>query len=144
MPELIDIINIPEVRPYDDPTLLQQKYIVEKASLAQIAKEFSCSKHAIRNALTRAGIPVRRRAQPGFAALGYGTRNVRGRRVDDQIEQRVINSIIELREDGMSYDKIASFLTKMGVPTKTRRRKWNGGCIRVIYLRHKNGLDNGR
>jgi hypothetical protein len=105
--------------------------------MAQIGKEFSCSKHAIRDALIRAGIPVRRRAQPGFASLGYGARNVRGRRVEDQAEQKVIATIIELRDDGMSYDKIASFLTKLGVPTKTRRRKWNGGCVRAIYIRHR-------
>lgn len=30
---------------------------------------------------------------------------------------------------------VARFLTTMGVPTKTRRKKWNGGCVRGIYRR---------
>lgn len=132
-PKLTDIIYIPEDRPYWNPAALHQKYIVELATMAQIAKEFFRSKGAVRSALIRAGIPIRK----GIRTTGYGVKAVKGRPVGAGAEQKVIDTIVELRDGGMSFDKIAHFLTKMGVPTKTRRKKWNGGCVRVIYLRHR-------
>lgn len=132
-PKLSDIIEIIEDRRHWNPAVLHQKYIVEKATMAQIAKELLCSKNAVRSALIRAGIPIRK----GVKNTGYGVKAVRGRPAEASSERKVIDTIIELRDGGMSFDTIAHFLTKMGVPTKTRRKKWNGGCVRVIYLRHR-------
>ena len=115
--------------------MLQQKYVVEQASLAQIANELLCSKGAVRGALVRAGIPLR--GQGHAAAVAYGVRIARGRRVQDSVETRVIQAILSLRADGLSFDAIAERVSQLGVPTKTRRLKWNGGCVRTIYLRHK-------
>ena len=107
--------------------------------MSQIAKELLCSKGAVRLALIRAGIPIRK----GIRNTGYGLKAVKGRPADDNVERKVIDTIIDLRDGGMSFDKIAHFLTKMGVPTKTRRRKWNGGCVRVIFIKHRAGQEPG-
>ncbi len=109
---------------------------MERATLAQIAEEFSCSRAAVRLALTKAGIPLRHRSAAGGvdAGLSFGTMVIKGRRVPSQAENRVIEVIQALRQDGLSFDKIAERLTQLGIPTKTRRRKWNGGSVRRIYL----------
>ena len=90
--------------------------------MAQIAKELLCSKTAARAALIRAGIPIRK----AIKTTGYGIKSIKGRPTEAGAERKVIETVIELRDGGMTFDKIAHFLTKMGVPTKTRRKKWNG------------------
>lgn len=120
--------------------MLRQKYVAEGASLKQIAKELLCSQTAVRDALIRAGIPLRPRGAAGHSStVNYGTKLSRGRRAPCAVEAKVVKTILDLRHDGMSFDKIAQVLTKVGVPTKTRRKKWNGGCVRAIYLRHRPG-----
>jgi hypothetical protein len=143
-PHVMDILAISENRPYQNPVVLRQKYVQERVSLGRIAKEFLCSQSAIRLALAKAGIPLRRRAGPDGLAQGlpYGTTIVKGRRVSSQPEQRVIETIQALRQDGLSFDKIAERLTQLGVPTKTRRKKWNGGCVRAIYVKHDRCCDS--
>jgi uncharacterized protein (DUF433 family) len=135
---LTDIIELPEDRPYQNPIVLHQKYVLERATLAQIAKELLCSRFAVRQALIKANIPLRTDAEyiGGVRTIPYGTAVVKGRRVPSQPELRVIDTIAALRQDGMSFDRIAASLTSLGVPTKTRRKKWNGGCVRAIYLKH--------
>jgi len=121
--------------------VLHQKYVVEGATTAQIANELLCSKSAIRAALLRANIPLQgkgRGSRTGQVALGIKV--TRGRLVQCGAEEKVIQTIADLRRDGLSFDKIAAVLTRVGVPTKTRRRKWNGGCVRAIYLRHSQGV----
>jgi len=136
--QLTDPIEIPENRAYRDTSVLHQKYVVEWATLTQIAKEFLCSRSAVVKALVKAGIPLRQQSKEGCLprSVGYGTVIVEGRRVPSQVEERVIKTITSLRRDGLSFDKIADRLTQLGIPTKTRRKKWNGGCIRAIILRH--------
>ena len=115
--------------------MLQEKYVIQGLSLAKIAGEFLCSKTTIRKALTDAGVPIRERQQKGRSSNPrYGTRSVKGQRVEHMGEHRVIKTIVEMREEGLSFRQIADFLTKVGVPTKTRRKKWHKEVVRQIYL----------
>jgi hypothetical protein len=135
---LVDSIELAGNRAPYDPAVLHQKYVLERATLAQIGKELLCSQGAVRHALLKAGIPLRRRCDPGYLTPGrpYGVAVVKGRRVGSPLEQRVIETIKALRHDGLSFDKIAERLTQLSIPTKTRRKKWNGGCVRAIHVKH--------
>jgi len=135
--QVADFLPFCNNRPYEDPLLLHKKYVVQGLSTLQIAREFFCSKGTIRRALTVAGIPIRKRQEKGRSSNPrYGSKAVKGHRVEDLTEQRVIKTVIEMRNDGISFPKIARFLTGAGVPTKTRRRKWHPEVVRQIYLQH--------
>jgi len=111
--------------------------VVLGLSLKQIAREFFCSKNTIRSALIRAGIAVRKRQKRGRSSNPrYGSKAVKGHRVDDVAELRVIKTVVEMRNDGISFPKIAKFLTGAGVPTKTRRKKWHPEVVRQVYLQN--------
>jgi transposase len=113
--------------------------VVQGLSLVQIAKEFSSSKNTIRNALIKANIPLRKRQTSGKASNPhYGSRVVKGQRVEHLTEQRVIMTIVEMRDDGMSFPKIARFLSKVGIPTKKRGHKWHPEVVRQIYMKSTN------
>lgn len=86
-------------------------------------------------ALFRAGVPLRGRQVKGRSSNPrYGTRAARSHRVDDIVEQRVINTVLDMRNEGISFPKIARFLSGAGVPTKTRQKKWHPEVVRQIYL----------
>jgi len=65
---------------------------------------------------------------------------MKGHPGDHMNEQRVIKTIVEMRDDGISFPKIAKFLSGAGVPTKKRRKKWHPEVIRQIYA--SNALSN--
>ena len=104
--------------------------------MAQIASVFLCSKNGVRAALLRFGIPLCGRQEKGRSSnIDYGKRIVSGRRIEPMAEQRVIRTIVDMRRDGLSFGQIAEFLSKIGVPTKKRGKKWHCEVVRIIYLR---------
>ena len=50
-------------------------------------------------------------------------------------EQRAIKTMIDLRDRGLSYRKIAELLTEMKIPTKTGLDKWHNNVVREIINR---------
>ncbi len=139
--QVVDSILFSQNRPYENSNLLHEKYVVLGLSAKQIAREFFCSKGTILSALTRAGIAVRKRQERGRASNPrYGSKATKGHPVDNVAELRVIKTVVEMRNDGISFPKIAKFLTGAGVPTKTRRKKWHPEVVRQIYLQHLNQL----
>ncbi len=137
-PQVTDLLPFSQDQPYENQSLLHEKYTVQGLSLKQIARQFFCSKNAVRRALIEAGIPLRKRQEKGRPSNPrYGSKAVKGHRVDVLAEQRVIKTIVEMRNNGLSFPKIAEFLSGMGVPTKTRRKKWHKEVVRQIYLAHQ-------
>ena len=133
--QVTDFLPFSQNKPWKDPILLHKKYVVLGFSLKQIADEFFCSKNTVRSALLKASVPLRGRQEKGRSSNPrYGTRATEGYRIDDKPEQRVIQTVLEMHRDGISFLKIAKFLTGAGVPTKTRRKKWHSEVIRQIYL----------
>ena len=53
----------------------------------------------------------------------------------DQLSQEIIGVASGLRENGMSYHKIAEELTRRGIPTKTGNDKWIHTSVRRILTR---------
>lgn len=115
--------------------LLHEKYVVQGLSTLQIARGFFCSKNTIRSALKRAGIRLRKRQEKGRTSNPrYGLKPMKGHPVANLGEQRIIATIMEMHNDGLSFAKVAKFLTAANVPTKMRRKKWHPEVVRQIYL----------
>ena len=135
--QVTDLIPFSRNRPYENARLLHEKYVVQGLSLIQIAREFFCSKNTVRSALIRAGVPLRGRQMTGRPSNPrYGTRAAKGYHVNHGPELRVTKTVLEMRNDGISFLKIAKFLSGAGVPTKTRRKKWHPEVVRQIYLQN--------
>lgn len=133
--QVTDLISFSTRRPYQNASLLHEKYVVQGLSTQQIAREFFCSKNTIRSALRRAGIRLRKRQEKGRSSNPrYGLKPMKGHPVANLGEQRIITTIIEMHNDGLSFTKIADFLTAAGVPTKMRRKKWHPEVVRQICL----------
>lgn len=67
----------------------------------------------------------------------YGKRKVNGVLVDHLGELKLIKRILELREDGLSYEKIADYLNKANIPTKKEGSRWFASTIHKIVKDNK-------
>jgi hypothetical protein len=131
---LTDFIRFNPVPEYKDPRFLHQKYAVEGLSIRQIAEQIFSSKEAVRKNLISFGIPLRKPHEPhGRAAQPkYGKKIRCGKIVTHLAEQRVIDGIRDMRQQGMSLRQIARFLKKIGVPTKCRGVSWHPEMVRRL------------
>lgn len=57
-------------------------------------------------------------------------------------EERVISAVLDMRKQGLGLRQIASFLSKIGVPTKRRGKTWHPEMVKRILLRGSVGKDN--
>ena len=123
--------------------VLHQKYVMERRSLRQIAREFASSKTAIRQALVRFGIPLNKTGSSvnRVHALPFGKRCVNGVVVQHKGEQQVISSILKMHREGLSNNAIARVLTEMKIPTKQQGKAWHHELVRQILIRsQRDGL----
>ena len=107
--------------------VLHQKYVVEGLSIRQIADEFLSSKEAVRVGLMNAGIPLREKSKLHGrpSQVKYGQRSAKGRVVDFEKEKKIILSVKQMWDQGLSLRQIAKNLSAMGVPTKCDGKKWH-------------------
>jgi hypothetical protein len=134
---LFEIIDFIHTVPWKSKTFLTEKYVKKGKSIAQIAKETLSSKSAIRDALIEFGIPLKQQGKPGLrpAQVPYGFRREDGLLVPHLGEQRIIQSVRKMSNDGLSYRKICDFLTSVGVPTKNQGKGWQPEMIRRVLTR---------
>lgn len=130
-------IEFIHTKQWKSKTLLIEKYVEKRLSIAQIAEEIASSKSTIRSALKRFKIPIREKGNPGFrpAQVPFGYRRERGLLAPYLEEQKIIEAIMKMADGGVSYRKICEFLSTMKVPTKMRGRKWHPEMIRRILKR---------
>ncbi len=144
----VSSLNSPDIQPCDtidfifeclwkDKDFLQQKYVIEGLSIAQIAAQILSSREAVRMGLIEHRIKRKRRGAVGskVAQVPYGYRRSKGALVPHLGEQRVIQSVKKMSSDGLSYRKICDFLTNVGVPTKNKARGWQPEMIRRVLMR---------
>ncbi|MCB0418604.1 MAG: recombinase family protein [Bdellovibrionales bacterium] len=132
---LLVIPNKPVLPLYKSRSFVHQKYVVEGLSLAQIAAEIFSSKEAVRASLKRFDIPIREAHNPHNGRVSeprYGVKLRSGRATPHLAEQQMIESIQELRSQGLTLRKIAEILTSMGVPTKKRGKRWHPEMVNRI------------
>ena len=120
--------------------------MVEGLSLAQIAAEIFSSKEAIRASLKRLDIPIREPHKPHNRRVSeprYGIKIRSGRATPHLAEQQMIKSIQELRDQGLTFRKIAEILTRMGVPTKKRGKRWHPEMVKRILSQQSSAFSVG-
>lgn len=137
IPHLVDTIYFNHTPLWKDKNFLEQRYVKEGRSIAQIAEETLSSRAAVRDALIEFGIKRRGQGKPGLrpAQVPYGYRMSDGLMVAHLGEQRVIASVKKMVDDGLSYRKICEFLSSVGVPTKNKGRSWQPEMIRRLFNR---------
>ena len=86
----------------------------------------------MRNGLIKAGIEIREKSQHhgNPAQPKYGQRKVKKNLVDHKNEQRTIETITQMKEEGLSLRAIARCLNQMKIPTKKRGRSWHPEQVR--------------
>lgn len=99
--EMIDFIHTEHWR---SKTVLEEKYVKNRRSIAQIAEEILSSRAAFRNALIEFGISLQRQGKPGLrpAQVPYGYRRADGLLVPHLGEQRIIQLVRKMSSDGLS------------------------------------------
>lgn len=120
---------------FRNETFLRQKYVSEGLSTKQIAGLIFSARLTVTEALKRYGIPLRDADQTAWyrrGQLGFGRRVVNGRVTVNQREIDTVEHMRDLHSKGFSYWKIAEILNTMGVPTKSRRAKWQAATVMKI------------
>jgi hypothetical protein len=132
--EIVDSIGFVHTKLYRNREFLQQKYVAEGLSLAQISEQICSSKEAVRKALVRFEIPVRESHKPHghTGRLRFGKRVKAGVVVTHHTEQRVIDTIKELNAKGMGLRQIARTMTQLKVSTKCRGKRWHPQMVARI------------
>lgn len=132
--QLTDFIEYSPTPLYKDKCFLQQKYVLEGLSIAQISSQIFSSKEAVRANLVRLGISLREPHQPHGrpGQAKFGTKMKDGKLVTHMAEKRVVEAAQDMRRQGMSLRQIARFLTKIGVPTKRRGVAWHPEMVKRI------------
>ena len=101
--------------------VLKQKYLQNKLSMRDIAKEFSCSKTQIRKLLLKYSIPLKEPSKYHKEhSRIFGKRKVNGKAIDNKKEQRVIESIKKMHEKGLGARAIARTLDTMNIPLRNK------------------------
>jgi|GEM_PF-1282758 len=134
--------SIRTLPPTLNKAVLDQKYVLEKRSLRQIAREISSSKTGVRRALVRFGIPLRKKGQSSNRThnLPFGKKVIKGKVVDHEGEKRIIELVLKMHKEGLSNYAVARILTEMKMPTKQRGHKWHHEMVRQIILRNRREL----
>lgn len=134
--QVTDSIKFVHTPLYKNASFLHQKYVIEKRSIAQIAEEIFSSKDAVRGGLRRAGIPIRepRNHHGNPSQPRFGQKVRKGQAVPFQVEQKVIRTVRQLRDQGLTLRAIAKILDEMKVPTKCQGRSWHPEMVsRVLF-----------
>lgn len=117
--------------------MIKEKYVKNGLSIRQIATELLCSKEAVRSGLIKEGVELRKPNQhhgrPSQPKYGSQYRN--GNLIKHLGEQRVIQTVNEMSDEGMSLRQIARFLDQIGVPTKCKGKKWHPQMVKNIIVK---------
>ena len=87
--------------------------------------------------LNKFDIPTRSSGHNSGLTRRYGYKNIKGQILEHKVEQRVVVSIIKMRQEGLSFQAIARVLDSMKVSTKKRGKGWHKEMVRKIYLREQ-------
>ena len=116
--------------------VLKEKYLENKLSMRDIAREFSCSKTLVRKLLLKYQIPLKEPSKyhKDHSRL-FGKRKVNGKAVDNKKELRVIETIKKMHKEGLGARAIARTLETMKIPTKKQGKGWHHHMVITILKR---------
>ena len=115
--------------------VLKRKYLENRLSMREIARQFACSKNHIRNQLLKHKIPLRAPHRYDNKWYSYGKQKIRGRTIEHKGELRTIAAIKKMYSEGVSTRAIARFLDTMKIPTKQQGKGWHHHTITQILKR---------
>jgi transposase-like protein len=135
-PYVVDITTISTPPQHEDPSFLHQKFIVERLSAAQIAREIGCCKTTVKKYLRQYQIKKGLGNGRHHNKLALGEKFEKGRLKDHQQELRLVETLKKMHvEENLSTAAIAKILNSMKVPTKKRGKKWDHSVVRRILQR---------
>lgn len=115
-------------------SFLRAKYEEEGLSVNQIAALTFSSRSTVVKYLSNHGIALRPVDRNG-GTLQFGKRR-KGRLIVDQArEQAAIEKAKLLRDQGLSFDKIAQVMNAMSIKTRSGKSSWYAKTVRTIILR---------
>ena len=137
-PKTVLISTIKTLPDQFNQAVIYQKYVVEKLSVKEIARQLSLSSAAVLDALNRFQIETRPKGgnpeRPTWAP--YGRRYQFGKLVEHKGELRVIKTILVPRFlRGATLSSIVDYLHIKKIPTKKGGPKWQTEQVRQILLR---------
>ena len=109
-----------------------QKYLVERLSARQIAFLIGCSHIAVNRALKKFGL-IREPTPSGRLGfeIGIGSKG----RFFEKRRKKLIQRMLKMREQGVSFRKIAKWLESKDIPAPSGKMKWYAGTIKAILKR---------
>ena len=123
---------------YKNELFLRDNYLVKDRSPNNIAKEIGCSRQTVNHYLRKHGITKKAlKFNPRESTYSFGKRNIKGYPVDHLGERRIIEIMVRLRKEGLSYEKIARYLNEQGFPTKKGKSIWYVKVVAQILNRQK-------
>jgi hypothetical protein len=123
---------------YRSEEFLRDRYLKERLSTGQIAREIRSARSSVLEGLRAYGIPLRPEEeahQLSKGQLAYGEKMTNGHIVPHKGEEKVIREIVGMRNEGLSYGAIANWLNKEGHPTKNRVKGWDRPTVYKILSR---------
>jgi ribosomal protein S4 len=92
------------------------------------------SKDSVRRGLEKFGIEIREKSKHhgNPSQPKYGQRKIQKGLIEHKTEKRTIDTIAQMREEGLSLRAIARFLNQMKVPTKKRGESWHPEMVRRL------------
>jgi len=132
--EVIDTLRLFEPQTWRNKSFLHQKYAQEGLSILQIATLVASSKEAVRTEILKQGIVLRSKSQHhgNPAQARFGRRVIKGSVIEHKTEQRVVDSVRQMKDEGLSLRAIARCLDQMKVPTKMKGKKWHPEMVKRI------------
>lgn len=114
---MVDIVKFSTFPEYLNESFLKREYVDSGLSLRKIAKKHKCSRGTIKKRLEAEGI----------RCFVSSTERI-------EIKPQILNRIMLLRAEGMSYQKIAKVLNIEKIPTRTKKGCWHGKTVRDQVL----------
>ena len=123
---------VQHIPPYKNEFFLREKYLLEKLSTRQIAKQVFSARSTVVKHLKAYGIPMRTEDEAHDLNNGqcaFGEKMLGGKVLPHKGELEVLRRMQSLRNSGHSYRKIAAQLNVSGIPTKNRKTKWHATTV---------------
>ena len=112
---------------------MRKLYLENDLSSYEIHKKTNWSRTSISDALRTLGIDKPNRKAP---VLSYGEKLIGTTRVVHKGEQKVIEKMLALLDEGQNYSQISKHLNSKNIPTK-RGGSWHPSTVKEIIKREQ-------
>jgi hypothetical protein len=124
------------IQKHNDKDFLYQKYSVEGANLASIAKLTGASNATLKARVKSFGLERQDNGPRLHGQVPYGWRLFKGKLVEHLGEQKIIAELTARRADGDSFGNLVDWLNVHGVKTKNGAERWDRLTVYKILKRH--------